>query len=83
MKKWQIITEKNLTVDSTIFKNPENVENFLKEIASKLSVIEKNPNCGSQFLWQSLKQEGKCLETQEGKNSSLIRTNKEPNSTPN
>lgn len=49
MKKWKIIKESNLNVDSNVFRNPQNVESFVKEIQSKLSVVEGNCYCRREF----------------------------------
>ncbi|KAI8114704.1 hypothetical protein FF38_11181 [Lucilia cuprina] len=49
MRKWKIITENNVNVDPNVFRNPQNVEKFLKEIESKMSLLQGNCYCRREF----------------------------------
>ncbi|XP_065362097.1 uncharacterized protein LOC135955666 [Calliphora vicina] len=67
MKKWKIIKENNLNVDSNVFKKPQNVENFLKEIESKMSLLQGNCYCRREFLEELNKEKAKHLPDQGNK----------------
>ncbi|KAM7356201.1 uncharacterized protein ACRADG_002005 [Cochliomyia hominivorax] len=69
MRKWKIIKENNLNVDSNIFKRPQNIENFLTEIQSKLSLLKGNCYCGNEFLEDLKKENPKYLSAEEIKSN--------------
>lgn len=64
MKKWKILAANNRTVDPNIFKQPENVENFLKEIESMMSFMQGNCLCRREFEDELNKEKVKVLVQQ-------------------
>uniref|UniRef100_A0A1B0A8D5 Spermatogenesis-associated protein 17 n=1 Tax=Glossina pallidipes TaxID=7398 RepID=A0A1B0A8D5_GLOPL len=50
MKRWKIIKENNLTVETKILDNPQNVENFLREVQSKWDILHGNCHCKDAFI---------------------------------
>lgn len=50
MKKWKIINENKLCVDSNSFKEPQNIEKFLQEIQSKMRLFQSNCYCKRELL---------------------------------
>ncbi|XP_037824871.1 protein OPAQUE1-like [Lucilia sericata] len=67
MRKWKIIRENNLNVDPNVFRKPQNVENFVKEIESKMSLLQGNCYCRREFQDDLDKAKAKFI-TQEGHN---------------
>lgn len=61
MKKWKIIKENNLNVDANVFRKPQNVKNFLKEIESKMSLLQGNCYCRREFQEELNKEKAKHL----------------------
>ena len=64
MKKWKILAANNRTVDPNIFKQPQNIENFLKEIESMMSFIQGNCLCRREFDDELEKEKLKVLDQQ-------------------
>uniref|UniRef100_A0A1A9WW79 Spermatogenesis-associated protein 17 n=1 Tax=Glossina brevipalpis TaxID=37001 RepID=A0A1A9WW79_9MUSC len=50
MKRWKIIKENNLTVETNILQTPKNVENFLREVQSKWDLLHGNCHCTDAFI---------------------------------
>ncbi|XP_023298509.2 protein OPAQUE1-like [Lucilia cuprina] len=71
MKKWKIITENNVNVDPNVFRNPQNVEKFLKEIESKMSLLQGNCYCRREFHEDLDKAKAKFLSQERDKSNNL------------
>lgn len=62
MKKWNILSGNNRTIDPNVLRQPQNVENFLKEIDSMMSFIQGNSYCRCEFNEELNKDKAKVAE---------------------